>query len=135
MNRQVTACVLAAALAAITCGRGSGTLTELQRARSEKLDVVLLSPRDGLRHAIDTFTIEFRAASDATLVDVGTVHGSATMPMSGAPMLGGIEVKRTSVPGRYEAATDLSMAGTWRITLEWRGPAGAGSVTFSARVG
>ncbi len=57
------------------------------------------------------------------------------MPMAGAPMLGSIEVKRTSVAGRYEAVTDLSMAGTWRITIEWRGPAGTGSVTFTASVG
>ncbi len=98
------------------------------------VDVVLLSPRDAIRHGKDAFVIEFRAASEGTLVDVGTVKGNATMPMAGMPMLGRIDVTRTNVAGRYEASSDLSMAGTWRMAIEWNGPMAQGSVTFSGTV-
>ena len=138
MTRQGGICVLTAflAMAVVTCGRGndSGKLTEVQRVRSGMVDVVLLSPRDAIRHGKDTFVIEFRSASEGTLVDVGTVKGDATMPMAGMPMLGRIDVTRTNVVGRYEASSDLSMAGTWRMAIEWSGPMGPGSVTFSGPV-
>jgi len=98
------------------------------------LDVVLLSPTGALHHGKDMFVIEFRAASDGALVDVGKVKGSATMAMAGSPMLGSIDIEKSNVTGRYEARSDLSMAGTWRTTIEWTGPAGQGSVTFPGSV-
>jgi YtkA-like len=138
MTRDVGRWVLAPvlAIAPIACGHGtdSGRLTELRRVRSGMLDVVLLSQRDAIRHGKDTFVIEFRSASGGALVDVGTVKGSATMPMAGMPMLGSIDVAGTNMAGRYEANSDLSMAGTWRIVIEWNGPTGQGSVTFSGTV-
>ena len=118
---------------AAACG-GAAALTELQRARSGGLDVVLLSPRDALRHGTDTFTIEFRSVSDSTLADVANVRGSATMPMAGTPMFGSLDIKRTQVAGRYTVDARLDMTGTWRMTVEWQGPAGAQSVTFSSTV-
>jgi hypothetical protein len=123
-------------LSAPSCGgsKDGPNLTEVQRARSGMLEVVLLSPTGGLRHGKDDFVIEFRSAPGGALVDVGTVKGSATMSMAGTPMLGSIDIKKTDVPGRYEATSDLSMAGTWRTTIEWTGPAGQGSVTFSGSV-
>ncbi len=138
MTRQAGIGVLTAllAMAVVACGRGndSGKRTEVQRVRSGMVDVVLLSSRDAIRHGKDTFVIEFRSASKGTLVDVGTVNGNATMPMAGMPMLGRIDVTRTNVAGRYEANSDLSMAGTWRMAIEWNGPMGQGSVTFSGIV-
>lgn len=83
---------------------------------------------------MDTFVIEFRSISGGALVDAGSVQGSATMPMAGAPMLGSVEVKRTDVAGRYDAIADFSMAGTWRMTIQWNGPAGQGHVSFSGNV-
>ena len=115
------------------CGGGSTRLTELQRVRSGTIDVVVLSPRDALRHGKDDFVIEFKAA-DGSLVDVGDVRASASMSMSGTPMLGSINVQRTDVPGRYRAEGDFSMAGTWRLNVEWDGPKGKGSVAFSGSV-
>jgi len=109
-------------------------VTEIQRLRSGGVDVVLLSPQDGLRHGQDTFVIEFRSAADGTLIDAGVLKGSATMPMAGMPMMGAIDIARTDVAGRYSATGDLSMAGTWRLTIEWSGQAGQGSVTFSTSV-
>jgi len=123
--------ILLAVAAAMNCGRAN--LTELQKVKSGMLDVVLLSPRDGLRHGSDSFVIEFRSAS-GELTDVGTVRASASMSMSGTPMMGTINVARTEVAGRYAATSELSMAGTWRMTMQWDGPAGAGSVTFPGSV-
>jgi YtkA-like protein len=137
-NRRLDACLslVLAGVVAAACGQtnGGAKLTELQRARSGMLDVVLLSPRDGLHHGQDSFVIEFRSTAGGTLVDVGTVKATATMTMPGMPMLGTIDVKRTNVPGRYEANSDFSMAGTWRTTVEWNGPAGQGSVTVAESV-
>src|SRR5258705_11078311 len=107
MTRQAGICVLTAflAMAVVACGRGndSGKLTEVQRVRSGMVDVMLLSPRDAIRHGKDRFVIEFRSASEGMLVDVGTVKGYATMPMAGMPMLGRIDVTRTKVIGGYQA--------------------------------
>jgi hypothetical protein len=139
MLRQSMAatCVLLLAVvsgaAASGCGRSTTPLTQLQSARSGALEVVLLSDHDAIRHGKDTFVVEFKSA-DGSLVDVGTVRASASMPMGGAPMFGSIDVQRTGVPGRYAAASDFSMAGTWRLNVEWDGPAGRGSVGFSGNV-
>lgn len=113
---------------------GTAKLTEVQRVRSGALEVVLLSPHEVLRQGKDTFTIEFHSVSDGELADVGAVQATANMPMGGTPMLGSIDVQRTSAAGRYTAASDLAMAGTWRMTIEWDGPAGRGSVSFAESV-
>jgi len=107
-------------------------MTEIQRTQAGTLTVVILSPHDALKHGEDTCDVEFRAP-DGKLIDVGEVKATATMPMPGAPMLGAIDVSRTNVPGRYRAATHLEMAGTWRLNLQWNGPFGGGSVTFSGK--
>ena len=107
-------------------------MNELQRLRSGSLDVVLLSRNDVIRHGKDTFIIEFR--SDGKLVDVGSVRASANMPMPGMAMFGKIEVQPSNVPGRYTANSDFGMAGTWRTTIEWNGPAGRGAINFAGSV-
>jgi hypothetical protein len=128
--------IIGIGMASAACANsGEETLTELQRQREGAVDVVLMSAHDGLRRGGDTFWVEFRSVSSGTLVDVGTVRGSANMPMAGMPMMPGmIDVARTDVAGRYRAMGDLSMAGTWRLTIDWEGPAGRGSVTFPASV-
>jgi hypothetical protein len=109
-------------------------MTELQKVRSGNLDVVLLSANDGLRQGKDKFVLEFRGVSDQRPVDVGTVRVNATMPMPGAPMFASVDIKPTEVGGRYAAAGDFSMAGTWRFSVEWDGPSGRGSATFPGTV-
>jgi len=116
------------------CGRGTAPLTPLQSVKSGALDVVLLSDHDAIRHGKDSFVIEFKSASNGNLVDVGTVRVTASMPMPGMPMFGSIDVQRTGVPGRYAATSEFSMAGTWRLMVEWDGPAGRGAVGFSGNV-
>jgi len=109
-------------------------LKELQRARSGTINVVLLSDADALRRGKDSFVLEFRGA-DGQLVDVGTVSITATMTMPGmSPMFGDTAVKATATTGRYDVTSDLSMAGTWRVNIEWNGPAGRGSASLPGTV-
>ena len=112
---------------------GGGELIQVHTVKSGRLDVVLLSAREALRHGKDDLVIEFRAA-DGKLVDVGDVRANASMPMSGMPMFGGVTVQRGDLPGRYRAGAEFSMAGTWRLTIEWKGPGEEGSVTFALPV-
>ncbi|HEX5111102.1 MAG TPA: FixH family protein [Vicinamibacterales bacterium] len=134
-RRQLICGCLIALSASIACGRspGSGPLKELQRTKSGDLDIVLLSDDEGVRQGKDTFVLEFRRGSD--LVDVGTVKVNATMVMAGmAPMIGGSEVKPGDAKGRYTVSSDLSMAGSWRLAIEWEGPAGKGSASLPATI-
>ena len=39
-----------------------------------------------------------------------------------------------TVEFRAASTSELSMAGEWRLSLEWSGPAGQGSATFSLMV-
>jgi hypothetical protein len=116
------------------CAASDANLKELQKVRAGALDVVLLSARDSLKKGSDSFVVEFHSASGGNLVDVGNVQGSANMPMAGMPMMGSVDVQRTSVPGRYAATAEFSMAGTWRLKLDWDGADGSGSVTFPGAV-
>lgn len=134
--RALTACMAAFAMMATGCGgAGESNMTEQQRLKSGTMDVVVLAPREGLKHGRDTFLIEFRSTSNGSLVDAGNdVRASATMPMPGMPMFGNIDVQRTDVAGRYRAVGEFSMAGAWRMTIEWNGTNGRGSVTFTGTV-
>lgn len=123
------------AMACSRVGTPTESLRELAKSRAGNLDVVLLTADEGLTTGKDTVTVEFRESPDGGLVDVGMVKANATMPMTGmSPMFGPVDVEPTGVPGRYVATSELSMAGEWRISLEWDGPAGRGSATFSAMV-
>jgi hypothetical protein len=127
--------VLSAVLTACTPETASPKLTELQRAKSGDLDVVLLAKADALAQGKSQATLEFQRGSDRHLVDVGTVKVGASMTMAGMePMLGSVLASKGETPGRYTLDTDLTMTGTWRLTVQWDGPAGAGSVTFPGTV-
>ena len=120
------------ALLLSACGRGDPAvpLKELQRAHSASVDVVMLSDGDTLRQGKGLVVLEFRDGA-GKLVDVGMVTVNATMTMPGmAPMFGDNSVKPTDTKGRYEVSTDLGMAGMWRFTVAWNGPAGSGSVSM-----
>jgi hypothetical protein len=106
----------------------------IQTVRAGDLDVVLVSPTGTLRQGRNVFTIEFRRTGTNTLVDVGTVRASATMPMPGMVMSGGLQLGPTGVPGRYAATAEFGMAGAWQMAIEWDGPAGSGSVNFEGGV-
>jgi hypothetical protein len=125
--------IAAIALLSLVSCRGPATtdsdMIELQRVRSNGVDVVLLSNDGTLSHGKDTFTVEFRRGDQ--LVDVGTVKAGATMPMAGLPdMLGSVFLEPGDAPGRYTADTDLGMSGGWKLRLDWDGPAGRGTAAF-----
>lgn len=134
MTKIARVMLILVTLTGAACGPTGGTdsLTELSRVQSGALEVVLLSENGVLSNDRGTFVLEFRSTSDSSLVDAGQVTAGATMPMPGSsPMFGDIEVEPTPVPGRYAGTSDFSMAGTWRLTVEWEGPAGPGSATFT----
>ena len=130
--RTVIVVIFASAITACGGGPAAKTLNQLQSAHSGSLDVVMLSDSETLRQGKGSVVVEFRDSA-GKLVDVGMVTVNATMTMPGmAPMFGDNSVKQTDTKGRYDVATDLGMAGTWRFTVEWDGPAGRGSVSMPA---
>jgi hypothetical protein len=134
MGRVAVAAI--ALMACLACGRGEQgvPLKELRRAHSGTLDVVLLSEGESIKQGKSSYVIEFRDGSGG-LVDVGTVKISASMAMPGmAPMFGDNSVTPSATQGRYDVASDLGMAGTWRFTVAWDGPAGRGSVSMPGSV-
>jgi len=132
--RSLTVLIFVVALLTGCGGAGeTAPLKEVGRVHSGQLDVVLLSPGETLKQGRGTFVLEFRDGGGG-LVDVGTVMVNASMPMPGmAPMFGGSSVTPTDAKGRYDVASDLGMAGTWRLTVTWNGPAGRGSVSMPGR--
>lgn len=109
-------------------------MKEIQRTKSGEFELVLLGQSDAMPQGKGFAILEFHDAS-GSLVDVGTVKVNATMPMAGmAPMIGGTEVKPTPAPGRYELATDFSMAGSWQLAVEWDGPKGHGTARMPGTV-
>jgi hypothetical protein len=137
MTRTAGMWVALAAMAMVmsACSQApQGSMKEIQRAKAGALELVLLGPSEALGQGKGFAILEFRDSS-GSLVDVGPVKVNATMAMAGmAPMIAGSDVKPTPAPGRYEIATDFSMAGTWQIAVEWDGPKGRGSARLPGTV-
>jgi hypothetical protein len=127
--------IYAVLLLLTACGGGeTSQLKELQRVKAGTMDIVLLAPGDSLKQGKGSFVLEFRDAG-GNLVDVGTVMVGASMPMPGmAPMFGESTVTPSATKGRYDVASDLAMAGTWRLQVAWDGPAGKGSASMPGSV-
>jgi hypothetical protein len=96
--------------------------------------VTLFSADGALHQGRNAFSIEFRKTVTAALIDVGNVRASAAMTMPGMAMSGGLQVTATTQPGRYGVTGEFGMAGTWQLSVEWNGPAGAGRVAFEGAV-
>jgi hypothetical protein len=109
-------------------------LKAIQTVTSGDLSVALLNASGTFRQGRTDFAVEFRSAKTGRLVDAGTVRVEANMSMPGMPMSGGIEISRTSTPGRYTATGQFGMSGVWKMTVQWDGPAGRGSVPFEGNV-
>jgi hypothetical protein len=106
----------------------------LETVRSGNLVITLSNPSGQLRMGGNAFRIEFRSVGTNALVDVGTVRLNAAMMMPGMSMAGTTSVAPAGRPGTYDASGDFGMAGSWKMTLEWDGPAGRGSAAFDGRV-
>jgi hypothetical protein len=102
--------------------------------RSAQFEVVLRAPGATLRRGRNTLTIEFRSADSGALVDAGTVRMCGSMSMPGMLMSSDIEVRPSGTPGRYTGSASFGMAGAWRMSIEWDGPAGRGSTSFEGKV-
>jgi Cu(I)/Ag(I) efflux system membrane protein CusA/SilA len=102
-------------------------------AQTGGITVNVSAPGGTLRQGRNTFTVEF-TGRDGRSTDVGEVHATANMTMPGMVMSGSVEIRRTATAGRYDASADFGMAGTWPITIEWKGPAGAGAVSLEGVV-
>jgi Cu(I)/Ag(I) efflux system membrane protein CusA/SilA len=105
----------------------------VQSLEAGGLTISLRSESGTLTHGRNQFWIEFRDVR-GQLIDAGDVRFSATMPMPGMVMSGGIEVLRSSRPGRYLAAGEFGMSGVWQMTLQWTGSPQPGSVGFQGSV-
>jgi Cu(I)/Ag(I) efflux system membrane protein CusA/SilA len=114
-------------------GRGPAAGAVVQQVNASGVQISLLSPTGTLHQGRNTFTIEFRSP-DGRLVDAGAVRASGNMAMPGMAMSSGLQVQRTDLVGRYQATAEFGMAGAWRMSIEWDGPAGKGSVTFEGAV-
>ena len=130
----IAAAAIAVVVSACSGQAPQNAMKELQRTKANGLDVVLLAPADALPQGKGFAVLEFHDAS-GSLVDVGTVKVNATMAMAGmSPMIGGTDVQPTPAPGRYEIATDFSMAGSWQLAIEWDGPKGHGTARMPGTV-
>lgn len=78
--------------------------------------------------------IEFRDAATNEPVDVGTVRFDLSMNMPGMPMQAGGSISPAGAPGRYRASVKPSMSGDWVAKLNYEGPRGRGSVSFTVKV-
>jgi Cu(I)/Ag(I) efflux system membrane protein CusA/SilA len=113
-------------------GATAGRIIETVRAGD--LVVTVLSETGMLKQGRTTFAIEFRSASTNALVDIGDVRLSASMSMPGMVMPAATEIVPSGTAGRYVVTGEFGMPGAWRMTLEWNGPAGKGSVSFDGDV-
>jgi Cu(I)/Ag(I) efflux system membrane protein CusA/SilA len=108
--------------------------TVLETVRANDLVVTISNPQGGLRTGSNQFQIEFRSAATNELADVGTVQLAASMSMPGMVMTSPISIAPSGRPGVYDATGEFGMAGSWRMTIEWNGPAGRGSAAFEGNV-
>lgn len=88
----------------------------------------------GLHLADNEVTVEFLDAATGRPADVGTVKFDLNMNMPGMVMNSGATITPTSEPGRYRARIKPDMAGDWTAKLDYDGPRGRGSLSFTVTV-
>jgi Cu(I)/Ag(I) efflux system membrane protein CusA/SilA len=88
----------------------------------------------GLRPTQNEVTIEFIDTATGRPVDVGAVKFELVMNMPGMVMNSGSEITPTGDPGRYRAKIKPDMAGDWNAKLDYDGPQGRGSLSFSLTI-
>ncbi len=91
-------------------------------------------PGGGLRVAENNVIIEFRDAASGAPVDVGTLQFALDMNMPGMAMHSGGSVAPAGGIGQYLARIKPDMAGDWTAKLNYNGPRGQGSVSFTVNV-
>jgi hypothetical protein len=106
----------------------------METARVGDLVVSLRSRTGTMAQGRSAFVLEFRSAATNALVDVGDVAVNGAMSMPGMLMSARSEVVRSGIAGRYAVSAEFGMAGMWKLTVEWNGPAGRGTVVLNGDV-
>lgn len=114
--------VLSLGLSACSGSRGGGAetsnLKQIQQQRAGDTIVTVFSETGQLKQGPSKFVLEFRKASDNTLLDVGNVQLQSLMPMPGmAPMSAGASAAPSGTAGRYDVTADFPMIGKWNFTV------------------
>lgn len=103
-------------------GSDTSGLKQVGQQRAGETVVTVLSDTGQLNQGPNNFVVEFRAAADNTLTDVGDVQLQSIMPMPGmAPMSAGASAEPSGTPGRYNINADFSMTGKWNLTVIFKG--------------
>jgi hypothetical protein len=105
----------------------------IKQLESGDLRIVVKSTDAGFHQGREAFSLEFRSAVTGVLVDAGSVRLAGAMTMPGMVMPAEIEIQRVGL-GVYQATATFGMAGAWRFTVEWNGPAGSGQLAFDGDV-
>lgn len=95
--------------------------------------VLVEGGREGLSQGVTPFALDFRETGTDTPVGVRDVRVSAAMTMPGMVMTAPVRVSPDGT-GRVRGTAEFSMAGAWRITVEWTGASGPRSLTFDGDV-
>lgn len=112
--------VIAFLLFGCKSGGDPADLKPVQQQKVGDYTVAILSETGTMKHGATTYTLEFRKTADNQLVDVGRVEVAPVMEMAGmGPMMGAADVTPTSTPGRYEVKGNLTMAGLWKLKVNF----------------
>lgn len=117
--------VLAAlAFATLAC---QGADKPIASGKAGDLKVAIIGPEGQLKKGSNKLTLEFTDASGKA-VDVGSASLGFHMPSMGtmAEMNDKATLTTTGTPGKYSAAVDIQMAGTWEAQVRYEGPLGSG---------
>jgi hypothetical protein len=124
-------------LLAVGCisGAWAAELKPIATQKTKDLVITLLSDSGQWTQGKNTFVLEFTAAGNKQLVDVGTVTLNTVMPMPGmSPMIAGATLEPDQRPGRYVGTISFPDSGARQVTVTWDGPAGKGSTRLSVPV-
>jgi len=113
-------------------GPGSGAPFATRSANG--LTINFYHPGGGLRLTGNDVIIEFQDTASGVPVDVGTVKFALDMNMPGMVMHSGGTITSAGGVGRYQAKIKPDMAGDWTAKLDYEGPRGQGSVSFTVNV-
>lgn len=110
-------------------------LKTIHTQKTKDFVVTLTSESGQWTKGKNEFVLEFTSVKEARPVDVGKVSLTTSMTMPGmAPMIAGATITADKTPGRYRGAISFPDLGARQVTVSWDGPAGKGSVRFSANV-
>jgi len=130
--------IVALSVGILTMGGAlAGTAADMKPIHTQKMKdvtVTLQNESGQWKEGKNSFVLEFTAAQDKKLVDVGKVSLSTSMGMPGmAPMVAGATLTPDG-PGRYRGTIEFPDRGARQVTVTWDGPEGKGSTRFSVPV-